>query len=576
MAVAAAQGIRERAGPGRLSGAILPPDLTARVVLRQWRQGVRKDLTGQAFWGRASELSAWIAGRTPPGALVLVVGAAGPEVMALFLGIIAAGRVASCVPPASPRQDAAHFFMQQAAVLRAMDPAAICVPDAATAAMVRQVDPLLAGRVLEVPLPMGGGDLSALDDVRGRLESGATIFVQHSSGTTGIKKAVPIGGRALAGQFSAYWPALRSAAGVARLKVASWLPLYHDMGLLAGFLLPMLGGDCVSVLDPFEWVAAPGRFLGMIAEDGCDICWMPNFAFRHYTRLRRSLGPQRLESMRLWVDCSEPCRMGDARGFEEAFADAGVRPGSVVGCYAMAETVFAVSQGLPAARLGLPVPQPVAIGDGLAGTTLVAEPPPGQRAVLSSGPPLPGVEVLVLDGDRALPPGHYGEIGLRAPFLFPAYRGRDAAGSGIDANGVFRTGDLGVVLEGQLFVFGRLKEIVIVNGRNIFVHDVEAALAAVPGLRAGRIVAFGLDSEESGTEELIVVAEHDPAAGVPPAQCRAAASRHLADTLLVTPRDVRIVEGRWLVKAGSGKISRDENRRRYLAQFREPTIPQPE
>jgi acyl-CoA synthetase (AMP-forming)/AMP-acid ligase II len=554
-------------GRGGVMQDLLPPALLDRVALRHWRQGVRQDLTGRDLWRRATELSGWIASRTPPGALVLVVGASGPEVMALFLGIMAAGRVASCFPPASPRQDPAHFYAQQRAALRAIDPVAICVPDAATAEAVRRIDPALAARVLAVPRAEQGGDVAALAALRARLDSDAPVFVQHSSGTTGAKKAVPVSGRMLAAQFAAYWPGLRAGLGVPVLSVATWLPLYHDMGLLAGFLLPVLGGDRVSILDPFEWVGAPGRFLGMIEADGCDICWMPNFAFRHFTRLRRGLKPVRLDSMRLWVDCSEPCRVADAQGFEAAFADCGVRPGAVVGCYAMAESVFAVSQGRAGQRLGLALPPGTAIGAPLAGARLAAA---GEGLVLSSGWPLPGVEVAVFDGDHALPPGHYGEIGLRADFLFPGYRGRTARDSGLGPDGFFRTGDLGTVLEGQVFVLGRLKEIVIVNGRNIFVHDVEAALAAVPGLRAGRIVAFGLDSDQTGSEELIVVAEHDPEAGVPAAECRAAVSRHLADTLLVTPRDVRIVAGRWLVKAGSGKISRDENRRRYLAQFRQP------
>jgi acyl-CoA synthetase (AMP-forming)/AMP-acid ligase II len=568
--------VRERLVEAALRDpALLDPALLDRVVVRHWRQGARQDLTGRDLWQRATTLSRWIGARTPPSALVLVVGASGPEAMALFLGIIAAGRVAACFPAASPRQDAAHFYVQQRAALRAIDPAAICVADAATAEMVRRIDPALAARVLTVPRDAPEGGTAALEAFRARLRDDAPIFVQHSSGTTGIRKAVPVGGRMLAAQFAAYWPGLRAGLAVERLSIATWLPLYHDMGLLAGFLLPVLGGDCISVLDPFEWIAAPGRFLEMIAADGCDICWMPNFAFRHFTRLRRALRPPPLDAMRIWIDCSEPCRLADALDFEAAFADCGLRPGSVVGCYAMAETVFAVSQGVPARRVGLVVPPGVAVGAALADAALAETKVEEttvtrQRVVLSSGAALPGVEIATFDGDRALPEGHYGEIGLRAPFLFPAYRGQGAAVSGIGPDGLFRTGDLGVVLAGQVFVFGRLKEIVIVNGKNIFVHDVEALLAAVPGLRAGRIVAFGLDGDQTGSEELIVVAEHDPGAGVAIPECRAAVSRHLADTLLVTPRDVRILAGSWLVKSSSGKISRDENRRRYLAEFRGP------
>lgn len=538
-----------------------------QVVLRHWRQGRCEALTGRDFWQRVTARAAWVEANTPQGGLVLVIGATGAEAMALFLGIAAAGRLGAFFPPASPLQDQRHFFEQQRAALAAIAPAAICLLEEATAETVRRIDPALARAVRLAPATATGESIAARDVLRARLDSDAPLFVQHSSGTTGIKKAVEISGRMLAGQFAAYWPGLRAEAGVARLHVASWLPLYHDMGLVAGFLLPMLGGDSLSILDPFEWIAAPGRLLEMIEADGCDIAWMPNFAFRHFTRLQRALKPARLDTMRLWIDCSEPCRLADAQGFEAAFADWGVRAGSVVGCYAMAETVFAISQGRKAERIGLAVPPALAPGTPVAEASLALRAPPGHKLVLSSGRVLPGVELAVFDGDRALPEGHYGEIGLRADFLFGGYRGQT---DDPRREGWFRTGDLGVVLRGQVFVFGRLKEIIIVNGKNLFAGDVEALLGGIPGLRPGRAVAFGIESAQTGSEELIVVAEHDEATGIPPAECRAAISRLLAENLLVKPRDVRIVADRWLVKSTSGKISREVNRHRYLEQFRSP------
>ena len=293
------------------------------------------------------------------------------------------------------------------------------------------------------------------------------------------------------------------------------------MGLIAAFLLPVLGGDTVSILDPFEWIQQPGQFFRMIEEDGCDTCWMPNFAYRHFVRLKRTLKPQRLDGIRLWVNCSEPCRFADAVGFEQEFAAWGVRPGSVVGCYAMAETVFAVSQCLPDERRGLLVPAAIPPGMSMAATgarvvTGDAGPvPEGHKLVLSSGRVLPGLKLALFDGVTKIPDTSYGEIAVRGDFLFSAYRERDADTSGIGADGFFRTGDLGAVLDGHVYVFGRLKEIIICNGKNIFAGDVEAALGALPGLRKGRVVAFGIDSAQTGSEELIVVAEHDASSDVP-------------------------------------------------------------
>jgi fatty-acyl-CoA synthase len=553
---------------------VLPRDLLDRTVLRHWHKGRRRDLSGREFWGHVTRLSDWIEARTQPGAFVLVIGHTAPEMMATFLAIAATGRLGAYFPPHSPIQDERHYYEQQRHSLAAINPAAILAMEPRVAETVRRIDPALGERVLEVPA--GEPDEPhALAGFRARLDSDAPLFVQHSSGTTGIKKAVAISGRMLTGQFRAYWPMIRAEAEAERLSIATWLPLYHDMGLIAAFLLPVLGGDTVSTLDPFEWIADPGAYFRMIEADGCDVTWMPNFAFRHFVRLKRTLKPARLETVRLWVDCSEPCRWPDARGFEAAFAEWGVRPRSVVGCYAMAETVFAVSQCAPAERRALSVPPAVQPGTPIAETgaaVLTDEapgaPPPEHKGVLSSGRVLPGLDVATYHEGRRLPEGTYGEIGIAGDFLFPGYRGRDRAESNIGEDGVFRTGDLGVVLDGHVYVFGRLKEIIIVNGKNIFAGDVESALGTVAGVRKGRVVVFGLDSEMTGSEELIVVAEHDAAASVPEAEVRAAVSRQVSEAFLVKPRDVRIVGDRWLVKSTSGKISRDENRRRYLEQFR--------
>jgi len=546
---------------------LLPNDLLDRVVLRHWHQGQCEALTGRDFWQRVTARAAWVEAHTPPGGLVLVIGVTGAEAMALFLGIAAAGRLGTFFPQASPLQDQAHFYEQQRAALHAIAPDAICVLDPTTAETVRRIDPALARAVRLAPATATGTSLAGLEALRARLAGDGPIFVQHSSGTTGIKKAVEITGRMLEGQFAALWPGLRAQAGVARLSVASWLPLYHDMGMIAGFLLPILGGDTLSIMDPFEWIGAPGRFLEMIEADGCDVTWMPNFAFRHFTRLRPALKPARLDSMRLWIDCSEPCRLADAQGFEAAFAAWGVRPGSVVGSYGMAEAVFVVSQGVLAERLGLAVPPELPPGAMVPEAWLAGDAPPGHRLVLSSGRLLPGVTLALFDGDRALPEGSYGEIALDLPYLFGGYRGQPGDPR---QDGFFRTGDLGVLLRGQLFVFGRRKEMIIVNGKNLFGGDVEALIGTIHGLRPGRAVAFGVDSDQTGSEELVVVAEHDEASGIPAAQCRSAISRLVFDSFLVKPRDVRIVAHRWLLKSTSGKISRDANRRRYLEQFRRP------
>ncbi len=175
---------------------------------------------------------------------------------------------------------------------------------------------------------------------------------------------------------------------------------------------------------------------------------------------------------------------------------------------------------------------------------------------------------MFVAGQAAEQEGIYGEIGLRGGFVFEGYRGLGREESGLTPDGFYMTGDLGVMLNGGLYVFGRRKEIIIVNGKNLYAGDVEERVGAARGVRPGRAVAFGIENPALGTEELIVVAESDPSAGLDEAAVRAAIVAAVSDAFLVKPHDVRLIGGRWLVKTTSGKISRDKNRAKYLRDFR--------
>ncbi len=544
-----------------------------------WTGDGHAELTREGFWSLASAYLDHVEADPRIGRFGLIVARTSPDMMALFVAMIAAGRAVSFFPPSSSRQDAEAYLEQQREAVLKIDPSSILLLEGGEGAL-QGIDPRLAERLVSLPT-YSAGHLPAAAGERARMRFEAalqredTLFWQHSSGTTGIKKAVGVTGPALRRQYESYWPLVEGDLGGQSIRVASWLPLYHDMGLLAGFLLPLLGGSPLALMDPFDWVDAPQRYLEMIEAERSSVCWMPNFAFRHYTRLRRVVGPRKLESMRLWISCSEPCRYPDALSFEAAYRDMGVAAGSVVGCYAMAETVFAASQLEAGDQRALVVPRGLEPGasvlDAGAFETRAREldVPADRQAVLSSGAPIPGIEAMIFVGGRAVAgEGIYGEIGLSGGFVFDGYRGLGRAESGLTPEGVYMTGDLGVVLNGRLYVFGRRKEIIIVNGRNLYAGDVEERVGAAKGVRPGRAVAFGIENPALGTEELIVVAESDPAAGLDAAAVRAGIVAAVSDAFLVKPHDVRLIDGRWLVKTTSGKISRDRNRTKYLRDFR--------
>lgn len=552
-------------------------------ALSFWRPGERRVLDRSAFWDLVADYAGWIEAQPAVGDFGLIVSKTAPEMTALFVAMITMGRKVSFFPPSSSRQDADYYLEQQREAVLKIGPSCILVPDLDAGGTMGRIDPRLADLMLPYPrldparsgASAGRGGAAREAFAAALADPGRLLFWQHSSGTTGIKKAVGVTSAMLTAQLAGYWPVVEAALGGSAPCVASWLPLYHDMGLLAAFLLPLLAGSEIAYVDPFDWIDEPGLFLEMIEAEGSNLCWMPNFAFRHFTRLKPALVQRDLSSLKLWVSCSEPCRFADALAFERAFAGWGVPARSVVGCYAMAETVFAVSQLVPEDRRALVAPRDLKPGEALAArgcretTEADFEPAPDRHAVLSSGQAIPGLEAAVfVDGAAADREGIYGEIGVRGECVFGGYRSMSAAESNIRPDGFYMTGDLGAVIGGRLYVFGRTKEIVIVNGKNLYAGDIEDRVNAVEGLRKGRVTAFGVENERTGSEDLVVVAEKEPSSLLSDAELRTAVITAVSDAFLVTPYDVRVVEDRWLVKSTSGKISRDQNRIKYLRDFR--------
>jgi acyl-CoA synthetase (AMP-forming)/AMP-acid ligase II len=391
-------------------------------------------------------------------------------------------------------------------------------------------------------------------------------LLQHSSGTTGLKKGVALSYGAITLQLEAYGAAL-GLDRVQRPVVASWLPLYHDMGLISSFLMPLWRGIPIVTIDPFEWIARPASMLEAIELSRATHAWLPNFAFLHLSRMVPSAATFDLSSLEALVNCSEPCKPVAFDAFLKRFSSQGIRPEMLQTCYAMAETVFAVSQsemGRPPRRLAVERSCLESFGS-------VREPRSNDESVLllSNGIPLPGCKAGVERDGRDVGEREIGEIVVRANYMFSGYFNNEEASRNAFSQDRYRTGDIGFLDGGELFVVGRIKDIIIVNGKNVFVHDVEAALLGVPGLKAGRAVVFGHYSDRVGSEQLVVVAEREGGAGLTSTEILKAVNRRVVEAVGVSCADVRLVAQGWLVKTTSGKLSRSTNAHKYAVEFRQ-------
>lgn len=387
-------------------------------------------------------------------------------------------------------------------------------------------------------------------------------LLQHSSGTTGLQKPVVLSHRSVLEHVRRYGEAIHLSDDD---RIASWLPLYHDMGLIAAFYLPLSCGVPVVQLSPMEWVASPVTLLRAISDERATLCWLPNFAYNLMAdRIREEdLQGVSLSSLRLLVNCSEPVRAESHDRFLRRYAPRGLRAEALGACYAMAETTFAVTQtrpGTEARRVSVDRAE-------LSRGTVVPDEGEAARRCVSSGMAIAGCSVRVVDDQgRDLPDGRVGDIVISSVSMFDGYRNYPEKTREVLTDGWYRSGDYGFVLEGECFVIGRRKDVIIIAGNNVFPEDVEDAVGQVPGVLAGRVVAFGADDETLGTEIICVVAETEKSAEAGARALRLAIMQ-AAMAIDVTVSRVYLVPPRWLIKSSSGKPARATNKARALAEL---------
>jgi acyl-CoA synthetase (AMP-forming)/AMP-acid ligase II len=518
-----------------------------------------REVDTATFMARALQFSALLAqAGTSPGEIVVIILDHGIDAHAAFIGAMLIGGVPAFMPSPNIKQDSALYWRQHREVFAHTMPGAILVSDplrdavaeaaAATGAVV------LAVSAVEALAPATLGPLPEPD---------AVALLQHSSGTTGLKKGVKLTYRAITDQFEAYAQALNLDA-VAAPRFATWLPLYHDMGLISSFLLPIWRGVPIISIDPFEWTADPSLWLDAIERYGATHAWVPNFALLHQVRSARGGKTWKLDTLVAIIGCSEPNKPEAFDAFADRFAESGISPATLQACYAMAETVFAVSQS----RIGEKVRRLTVDREAWLRRGAIEAPAPEaeQAVLLSNGRPVPGCAVRILKDDAFVAERIIGEVCVNAPYMFSGYHNNPAASGTAFFGEWLRTGDLGFLDQGEVFIVGRLKDVIIVNGKNVFAHDVEAAVSRVPNVKPGRAVAFGFYAETVGSEQLVVVAERsgpDPAGD---AELIRSINHAVIGEVGLNCGDIRVVAPGWLVKTTSGKMSRSENTRKY-AEF---------
>jgi fatty-acyl-CoA synthase len=400
--------------------------------------------------------------------------------------------------------------------------------------------------------------------------SESLAFIQHSAGTTGLQKGVALTHASVLRQIEHLAQALRIDPATDRIY--TWLPLYHDMGLIACFMLPMVCHLPLVMQSPLDWVMHPETMLQIIGEHKCTLAWMPNFAFQFVPRRtpQNRWSHYDVSSLRALINCSEPVRASSMGEFQNAFASIGLKSSALQSSYAMAENVFAVTQS------NIDRSAPLVWADGLQFRTKhsivpVEEGTAGSISFQSSGRLLRNHELrIVSDSGELVGSGQVGEIVIKSDCMFQEYYNRPDLTAEAIIDGWYHTGDLGFTLEGELFVVGRKKDLIIVGGENLYPQDIEEIIASHPAIHDGRVVAMGMYNPNLGTDDIIVVAEVEQK----PLLANAAGIEGELRSLVVAGigiavRKVVLKPPKWIVKSTAGKASRSTTREKLLQEHPE-------
>lgn len=496
------------------------------------------------------------------GETVAIMLPTGKDFFFTFCGILLAGGVPVPVyPPFRPNQ-IEEYAARQEEILRNAG-AVYLITFQRVEKLARLLRPRLADlRAVLIPktLMVLGADSSASLVLAREGDAG---LIQYTSGSTGSPKGVLLTHENLLANIRCMKKAMAITAGDVGV---SWLPLYHDMGLIGSWLFSLIHGIPIAILPPFAFLSRPEKWLWTLHRHGGTLSAAPNFAYEICAKKIRdeSIEGLDLSRWRIALNGAEPVNPETLRAFSKRFAPYGFRPETHLPVYGMAEA----SVGLSFPPLGR-VPRTDKISRDRFQRTREAFPASPSEAntleFVSCGLALPEHELRIVDDEgQILGERVEGQIEFRGPSCTSGYYQNAQATASLFHGDWLVPGDLGYKADGELFITGRKKDLIIKGGRNLHPHEIEAVAGEVPGVRKGCVAAVGIPDPALGTEKLVVVIETRETREAGKATLNAMVNERILNAVGVPADLICLVPPGSVPKTSSGKIARSACREAYL------------
>lgn len=557
--------------------AVQRPDVAAVTVYSD-RPGERPSLTFAGLHAQAACLAERLAAESAPGDRALLIFPSCLEFVVAYFACLMAGVVA--VPMMPPRRNAKHDA--SAAIMTDCTPRLALSPATDPDPRGTLRERLTEQGIRHIPIALTPEPVVAPGRLRGATE---LAFLQYTSGSTSTPKGVMVSHRNLLDNLEMMQARLGNHTDSAHV---SWIPLYHDLGLIMNLLQPIyLGAPCV-LMTPSGFMHRPLNWLRAIHEHGAEVAAAPNFAYDLCVdRFRQEqMEGVDLSSWKIALNGAEPVRAATLARFAATFEPYGFDARAMRPAYGLAEATLLVS----AADRGAEARIRDVSASGLKAARVASPEHPGDISQIAScGSAMAGLSLAIVDPDtrRRLPPGQIGEIWLQASSIACGYWERPAESEATfrarietdserpaeQENSWLRTGDLGHLDgDGELYVVGRLKDVMIVRGVNHYPQDIEATVATShPSLRRDHGAAFAI-IDDAGHERVVVVQEIERTQrhSLPEAEVTSAIQAAVVNNHDIALHKIVLILPGTLPKTTSGKIQRSLTKRRWLDGELEP------